>query len=152
MIVFFFSFFFFWWNDVKIKNKKKNKNNLTSLYIRFNVLSHLEYLIKTFILILNIIVLKRIFINLDNMIYYSSSRKVYQDIFDWLYILFDLVYEICNEFYVLSLCIWLSCISIFALYCYSILFQILSVITRIRRNSLVQFRIVFWILIYIIPN
>lgn len=145
----FFLFFFFSDKihyDVKIKfscKKEKKKFNFIG-YIRFNVVSRFKHF-KIFILILNIIVLKWIFINLDNMIYYSSSRKVYQDIFDWLYILFDLVYEICNEFYVLSFCIWLSCISIFALYCYSILFQILSDITRIRRNS--HCSISNWILI-----
>lgn len=106
-----------------------------------------------FILILNnIVFVKWIFINLDNMIYCSSSRKVYQDIFDWLYILFDLVYEICNEFYVLSfLYLIILHISIFALYCYSILFRILSDITRIRRNSLPRFLELFFEYIILFP-
>lgn len=106
-----------------------------------------------FILILNnIVFVKWIFINLDNMIYCSNSRKVYQDIFDWLYILFDLVYEICNEFYVLS---FLYLIILHFNICVVLLFNTFSDTFRYYTNSQ-KFpfsisRIVLWIYNFI-PN
>lgn len=105
-----------------------------------------------FILILNnIVFVKWIFINLDNMIYCSSSRKVYQDIFDWLYILFDLVYEICNEFYVLS---FLYLIILHFNICVVLLFNTFSDTFRyyrIRRNSLLRFLELFFEYIILFP-